>query len=178
MVSKLVQNFTFCLNIYIYIVKIYFARIIFIYTSIGTRSVRWTSEESDACAISNEARTTNCSRLAPPPSRFLCVSESFVTRPRTRAINVSERSNGWYDVNSPLPSQFRFIGLLRHDPPETRFVNSLVETRLTPVSSCWPPSSYLFSFRDYAYPFQVSEDSLFVLSCIIYSKFLEQIRLY
>lgn len=62
----------------------------------------WTSEEGDACATSNEARTTNCSRLAPPPSRFLCVSESFVTRPRTRAINVSERSNGWYDVNSPL----------------------------------------------------------------------------
>ena len=68
-------------------------------------------------------------------SPFPCVSESFVTRPRTRAINVSERSNGWYDVRRELPSplpELRFIGLLRHDPPETRFVNSLVETRLTP----------------------------------------------
>lgn len=48
-----------------------------------------------------------------------------------------------YDVNlppllPPLPSNLRFIGLLRHDPPETRFVNSLVETRLTPGPASRP----------------------------------------
>lgn len=59
------------------------------------------------------------------PSRCETAVESFVTRPRTRAINVSECSNGWYVRRGA--HDLRFIGLLRHDPPETRFVNSLVE---------------------------------------------------
>lgn len=64
-------------------------------------------------------------RSRAPPSLWETAVESFVTRPRTRAINVSECSNGWYVRRGA--HDLRFIGLLRHDPPETRFVNSLVE---------------------------------------------------
>lgn len=117
---------------------------------------RWMSEEEgDACATG--AGTTNYTRRPSParpspaaghsfPFRFLCVCRSHSLRGRANKSNKrvggAVTGDTTYDVNlpapPPFPSNLRFIGLLRHDPPETRFVNSLVETRLTPGPASRP----------------------------------------
>lgn len=138
-------------------------------------------EEGDACATG--AGTTNYTRRPSParpspaaghssPFRFLCVCRSHSLRGRANKSNKrvggAVTGDTTYDVNlpapPPFPSNLRFIGLLRHDPPETRFVNSLVETRLTPGPTSRPADQLhrvhlclpLTFSRDSACPFEVS----------------------